>query len=334
MIPGSPSPAQPVPDGFALRPLEESDYEAMSRVQGRRYPDHPVSSKEFRQWNRILDGTHIFHHWLAVEKSTNGELVGWGAVYNHPWTYDRDKYSMEVVIDPAFQGRGLGRCVYWELERVARGRKAVALWATVRANDERSVRFFSRCGFGERRRGWTSRLSLSSVPRSSPGSSGPWEGTGVIFTTIAEEGSERRDVQERLFRLQAQAGRDVPSLGRPTPPSFDQFLEATFRSPGFIPEGVFVARVGDRYVSMTTLSKLPQELDTLHVDFTGTLREFRGKGLAGEVKRRSVDFAKTRGYQYLRTENDSQNAPIWAINERLGFRTERVFIHGEKDLLA
>jgi len=306
----------------------------MSRVQGRRYPDHPVSPEEFRRWNWILDSPHIFRQRLVVEESSTGEVVGWGAIYNHPWTYNRAKYAIEVAIDPGSERRGLGRCVYDELERVARGRKAIALWATVRASDERSVRFFARCGFVERRRGWSSRLSLSSVIPSPPGPSGRGEGMGVIFTTIAEEGPERRDVRERLFRLHSEAGKDVQSLGQPTSPSFDQFLKETFGSPGFLPEGVFVARVGASYVSMTSLFKQPQEPDTLHVGFTGTLREFRGKGFASELKRRSVDFAKARGYRYLTTDNDSQNAPMWAINERLGFKTERVLIHGEKGLRA
>ena len=312
--------------------MRESDYEAMSRLQRRLYPDHPVSAEEFRQWNRIVDGSEGFRQRLAAEERGSGMLVAWAALYNHPWTLDRDKYSIEVAVDPEIQCRGLGRHLFAVLEGRATERRALALWATVRAGDERGLRFFTRCGFVERRRGWTSRLDLNTVSPGQPNPNDGWEKAGVVFTTIAKEGPDQRGVQEQLFRLQTTSGLDVPSLGQPTIPAFAQFLEATFRGPGFLPEGVFVARVGDRYVSMTSLSKLPNEPDTLHVDYTGTLREFRGMGLASEVKRRSVEFARSRGYHYLRTENDSQNVPMWTINERLGFRTERVYIHGEKIL--
>jgi hypothetical protein len=34
----------------------------------------------------------------------------------------------------------------------------------------------------------------------------------------------------------------------------------------------------------------------------------------------AIEFAHGRGVRYLRTFNDSVNTPIWAINERMGFR--------------
>ena len=61
---------------------------------------------------------------------------------------------------------------------------------------------------------------------------------------------------------------------------------------------------------MSTLHHSPAEPDTLMVGFTGTLPAYRGRGLATELKRRAVEFARTRGYQVLRTFNDSENPRI------------------------
>ena len=321
-----------LPAGFVSRLLVESDYEEMSRVQARRFPDHPVSADEFRQRSRIVDATENFQRRLAVEIKGSGELAGWGAIYNQPRTLDLDKYAIEVVVDPAAHRRGVGRYIYDSLETVARERKAVALWATVRAADEQSVRFLAQCGFLEKRRAWLSRLELNLAAVSPVGRPSPGRGSGVVFTTIAEEGPDRREVQDRLYRLASAARLDEPSIGQTAPPSFEEFLEATFRGPGFLPEGIFVARVGDEYVAMTELSRIPNQPDTLFVHFTGTRREYRGKGLASELKRRSTEFAVSRKCRFLETANDSENAPMWAINERLGFKIERVYINGEKVL--
>jgi RimJ/RimL family protein N-acetyltransferase len=81
---------------------------------------------------------------------------------------------------------------------------------------------------------------------------------------------------------------------------------------------------------MSTLYHLPAEPDTLIVGFTGTLPSYRGRGLASELKRRAVEFARAQGYQYLRTFNDSENPRIWAINQRLGFQVQRIWVRGEK----
>jgi RimJ/RimL family protein N-acetyltransferase len=112
--------------------------------------------------------------------------------------------------------------------------------------------------------------------------------------------------------------------------SFEQYSEHTFRDPRYDPEAVFLARVGDEYVAMSTLHHWPAEPDTLMVGFTGTLPAYRGRGLATELKRRAVEFARTRGYQYLRTFNDSENPRIWAINQKIGFQVQRVWLMGEK----
>jgi RimJ/RimL family protein N-acetyltransferase len=312
--------------------LAESDYDGISRVQARRFPDHPVSAEEFRQQSRIVGATGNFQHRLVVEITGSAELAGWGAIYNQPRTLDLDKYAIEAVVDPAVQRRGVGRYIYDSLEAVARERKAAALWATVRAADEGSVRFLAQCGFLEKRRAWLSRLDLISAAANSLGPPRPVRGPDVVFTTIAEEGPDRREVQDRLYRLESAARLDEPSIGQTTPPSFEEFLESTFRGPGFLPEGIFVARVGDQYVAMTELSRIPNQPDTLFIHFTGTLREYRGKGFASELKRQSTEFAVSRNCRYLETANDSQNAPMWAINQRLGFKIERVYINGEKEL--
>jgi len=121
-------------------------------------------------------------------------------------------------------------------------------------------------------------------------------------------------------------------MGTPSGYTFEQFLDATFRHPAFLPEATLVARAGDRYVSVTSLETVEGESGTLHVGYTGTLREFRGQGLATELKRRAIGYAKTHGYRYVTTDNDSLNAPIMRINETLGFRVERTTIRGEKAL--
>lgn len=52
---------------------------------------------------------------------------------------------------------------------------------------------------------------------------------------------------------------------------------------------------------------------------TGTLREYRGRGLAGYAKHAALLRARERGFTHASTGNHQDNAPMLAINRRLGY---------------
>jgi len=83
-------------------------------------------------------------------------------------------------------------------------------------------------------------------------------------------------------------------------------------------------------VAWSSLQRMRGLPDTLDIGFTGTLPEFRGRGIASELKRRAVVYARDHGYRYLVTGNDSLNPRIWAINQKLGFQKWSVLVQAEK----
>ena len=52
---------------------------------------------------------------------------------------------------------------------------------------------------------------------------------------------------------------------------------------------------------------------------TGTLREYRGRGLAAHTKTKALHLARQKGLRHAYTGNHSDNAPMLAINDRLGY---------------
>ncbi len=315
---------------YRVRPFRDEDYETRSRLATRLEPDRPFTAEELRQWDLIFREPHLVRLDFIVEERAPGTGVAYASLHHIPDMYHPHRFWVEVDVDPDHQHRGIGRALYAQLEGLAHARSVEVLWAGVREDDLRSVRFFERAGFVVRRRSWMSRLSLEAVPPDMLGVRQQGPLAGVTFTTLAEEGADRRDVQERLYRLDLEASRDVPRMEKMTAISFEQYSEHTFRDPRYDPEAVFLARAGGQYVAMSTLHHWPAEPDTLMVGFTGTLPAYRGRGLATELKRRAVEFARARGYRYLRTFNDSENPRIWSINQKLGFQVQRVWLMGEK----
>ncbi|MGY5026869.1 GNAT family N-acetyltransferase, partial [Streptomyces griseus] len=52
---------------------------------------------------------------------------------------------------------------------------------------------------------------------------------------------------------------------------------------------------------------------------TGTLREFRGRGLAKLAKNDSLHRARAAGYTDAYTSNDTGNGPMLAVNAWFGY---------------
>ncbi|HYA57855.1 MAG TPA: GNAT family N-acetyltransferase [Thermoplasmata archaeon] len=318
---------------YTLREYAPSDLAALARIASRVDPTNPTSPEEVLSYDSAFADPRLLRLRRVVEERESKTVVAFSALEQHPWTYQPRKFWADVEVDPDHQHRGLGRTLASHLESDARDESALCLWTTVVSDDDRSVRFFEASGFRVVRRSWISRLDLATAKVDAfPDRSAALAAQGIRFTTLAEEGPDRPEVRRRYYEVHREASRDVPSIVSPSDLSYDQFERFEFGRPGFLPEGTFFAVAGDTYVGLTILEERAREPGVLNVGFTGTRAEYRGRGIAQELKRRSVEWARARGYRGMRTGNDSMNAPMWSINERLGFRRQQTWLTGEKAL--
>lgn len=308
------------PKRYFVRPFGDADYEELSRLERATTPEFPSDPEEERHWDRTLDVSHMVHEKWVVAERESGQVVAIAALNHTPYSYDPHKFWVAVLVDPRHARNGIGRALASLLDAEAVTHRATCYWTIVRKDDPRALRFSERQGFVELRTNWMSVLDLSTAGTTSwEDRTEQFERDGIRFTTLAQEGPSRPEVRHRLFELWAETGRDVPRMGEYTPASFEQF-SADLDGPSLIPEAFFLACHGDSYVASSHLQRDLAVSDFLIVGYTGTRSAFRGRGLATELKRRSLEFARQKGVRYLRTFNDSLNQPIWAINEKMGFR--------------
>jgi len=96
------------------------------------------------------------------------------------------------------------------------------------------------------------------------------------------------------------------------------------------PDWRVVAAAGGEVVGYSKFH-LPQARPGVAVhDITGVKRAWRGRGIAGALKRAQIAWAKERGYERLETWNEERNAPIRKLNECLGYSLApgRVLVRG------
>ncbi|MFD7987659.1 GNAT family N-acetyltransferase [Kitasatospora indigofera] len=146
---------------------------------------------------------------------------------------------------------------------------------------------------------------------------------GVELRTAADY----QDDPYPLFVVDADAGRDEPGEVDIDRADYQDWLDGVWSRPDL-----------DRDLTVVALvDGTPAAFSAAHTDretrywsaFTACRREFRGRGLATLAKVRSLHLARAAGLTEAFTNNDATNAPMLAINERLGYRrcaSERKFV--------
>lgn len=120
---------------------------------------------------------------IALVAEVDGTVVGFclvlapGAAYdsiNYLWfsdRYDDFVYLDRVAIRPEFQGRGIGRAIYADVERLTAERRPGATQFTLEVNlrprNDRSLAFHATLGFaevGQQETDYGARVSLMAKP--------------------------------------------------------------------------------------------------------------------------------------------------------------------------
>lgn len=149
---------------------------------------------------------------------------------------------------------------------------------------------------------------------------------GITFTTLADW----RDPSalKKLFVLVDRTVQDVPHSVSIPPERVEDF-EERMNSPERPHDRVWIACHGDQPVALSFL-RFPPVRGPVWTGFTCTDRQYRGRGIARAVKLQGLAQAAQLGVSFVYTDNDTENAPMLHINERLGYHLRPGFIEHHK----
>ena len=293
------------------------------------FPDAPPASVgTMRHMDAVKpEGAHR-ERYVADRR---GELDGYCTLQSRWWDATPGTFGLLVVVDPTRRGRSVGSKLYDHALDRARELGAGRLYTTVREDSTQSMGFAERRGFCPT--GHTQRESRLAVADADIGAFGDVMGRlgsmGIRIATLAELGADDERVLRGVYAVDRESGQDEPGSVDYQAPPFEQWREWIFE-PGVSPEWFRVALDGDRPVGMASL-RLPSS-DVAETGFTAVLRAYRGKGVASALKVAVCEWARQRGIRYIYTGNDLTNAPMLAINTKLGFRPLAASAELVKDL--
>ena len=280
----------------------------MSRVGTERVTAVDLAEADTPRPNKLV------RRWVAL--AGDDRVVGAATLIRYP-SKPPGLMHVEVAVEPAFTGRGVGSALVRAVEAVALERGATLLRAEARDDDTRSIAFARRRGFRQARRSIRSVLDLTTLQEDELAATVERvRATGVRLMSLAEAGDGEAPLRA-LYAINRTASVDDPASDG-TFPDYETWLGAVVGSAGFQREGQFVAAVGDRFVGLAVVSVG----DDRHAvsDVAGVEADYRRRGIATALKLLTLRHARAAGATRIETENDERNHAMLALNRKLGYR--------------
>ncbi|HXK13488.1 MAG TPA: GNAT family N-acetyltransferase [Gaiellaceae bacterium] len=238
--------------------------------------------------------------WVVEDE---GRVVANGWVFRTFFSEGSTSAQCAVNVRAAHRRRGIGSALY---ERVLEHVEALGSTSLLASfpEDDAGVSFAKARGFREERAEAESVLD----PR-------------TVAERPASDLDLRRvaDVEPRLvYDADIAATRDMPSTEPVDEIPYDEWVGHVLEYPFFTAEGSYVAMV-DGVAAAVSLLIADEESGRGANMFTGTQSAYRGRGLGLAVKLASIAWAREHGITQIATRNDETNAPMLAINRRLGY---------------
>jgi len=171
------------------------------------------------------------------------------------------------------------------------------VWTTTRTPDV--ARWLEEKGYEEVRRYVISELDVANAPDLGP--------PAFEIVTFAE----RPDLEDELHALARLAYADQPGRSESR---IEGWLEWGLHA--HHPDGYFIALEEGRLLGY---GYLQLEGETWSNGFMAVVRDARGRGVAGALKRAQIRRAKELGIAKLRTANEVRLASMLALNRRFGY---------------
>lgn len=300
------------------RATSDEDLAHVARIVGTVTPDFPISVAEMRWQEERYPGGGRFVAWLDGVPVGSG---GAGRAYSYPADFPGLWGNISVL--PEHRRRGVGTAILAALTDLARSAGKTMLVGRTTEDRVEALEFLARRGFVEHERMKVVRLDLDGVepPAVEPPS-------GIAITSL----EARPDLVDGVYAVAMEALPDIPGDGPMAPGTLEEFRTRDVDRE-VIPPSAFAVAVDEatgRVVGYANLMLVPGNPKVAWHGMTAVARVWRGRGVAIALKRATIAWAVSRGLEALETANDTDNAPMRAVNLRLGYRPlpDEVYVRG------
>jgi mycothiol synthase len=286
----------------------ERDLAAIVAVVNVVTPERGTDLDELRWSKRTYPGGVRF-----LAETPDGRAVGTasvGRIYVFPPEYEG--YWSDIAVLPEVRRRGLGGALLTAVSDVARADAKTTLHVPASEARPDGIAFLTRRGFTEHDRSKSVRLELRDLhlpPVASP--------EGVRLVTLRQ----RPDLVPAIHALAVEVIPDIPGETMAAG-DLAEFRARDIDRPGVPPDGFVIALdEGGEVLGYANVLIDPGRPTVGYHALTAVRDAARGRGIGAALKRAVIDWAVAAGLEALEADNDEVNAPMRAINRRLGYRS-------------
>ncbi len=309
-----------------IRPFQApADYEHLARLLSEVGPE-PITAQYLRErdeqfgpeegLSRNEEGLLVGRARLRlIAEDETGAVIGYGSAFRERFHRPGQMYGQVLVAEHA-RRRGLGTELARSGEAIARDQGALTVRSSVRDNRPEAIRFAEKRGYTITNHMFESTLDVPAFDETPfTGVIQRLEAEGIHFCTLADRPGP--ETEEKLYALDKQGDEDVPESENHTPP-FDQWRKIMLPAKKAPPALTIMAWDGKALVGLTMMHV--QGPGSLYTIATVVERAYRGRKLALALKLLAIRAARRYGAAQMRTHNDSRNAPMLAVNRKLGYQ--------------
>jgi GNAT superfamily N-acetyltransferase len=302
-------------NAIVIREAVEGDFARIAELISATQPE-PVTEADLLEWERRVLMGQIRRRMVAVVETN---LIAGYSVVLHTESMGAGRFYLWVTVDPGRRRGGIGTQLYDSALDFAIGHGAVTLESEVREDDAAGIRFARERGFVVNRHLFESVIDLAAFDESR--FAGLVEGVqagGIRFLSLADVDMDSGYFRQ-LYEVNYRAVQDDPaSTGNWV--SFEEFERTLQGASWFDPQGQIMAldAASGAVIGLAAVGFFANTHRASNM-ITGVDRAYRGRKIALALKLLAIRYAKEKGASCIVTDNDSQNAPMLAINRKLGY---------------
>ncbi|MEU8182403.1 GNAT family N-acetyltransferase [Micromonospora sp. NPDC049047] len=241
--------------------------------------------------------------WTAFVAEVDAQLVGWVSAQRAGWTSTPDFGELNLLhVHPEHRRRGIGTALLTAATDHLRPLGIRRVRGTALPD---GLPFARRHGYEPSRELRYSALDLNLVPTL------PDAPPGVRLLPIADLDPHL------LYTADIASAADEPGDVPVDAISYESWRYDVWDNVGLDKTASTVVEIDGEIVAFSLVKR---DGDRMWSDFTGTIAAYRGRGLARLAKTAALHRAAANGVRVAYTSNDEANAPMLAINARLGYR--------------
>ncbi len=257
---------------------------------------------------------------LMVAEDEQGELLGFNWATRS--RFDPEQAYFYVIVRPERRGQGAGSRLYADVEQAARAEQIKQLRIDIRDTCPGCRAFADRRGFSEQSHLIGMTLDLEAFDdRPYDEIIARLQAEGFQFTSMEALGNTE-EAQRKLYALNDSASAEtLGSDGEHPWLSFEDFQKKVCQANWYIPAGqmVVIDTSNGDWAAMSAITRF-EGTDYAYNLFTGVDRRYRGRKLAQAVKVLALRYARQAlGVSTVRTHHNTHNAPMIAIDVKLGY---------------